>query len=261
MAKTFVVSGVNYANSAFDVVSLSGSTPCTAIELSASTATVSNLVDGSITLTATVTPSNTTDSISWQSSDETIVSVSGGALTAIAPGTATITVTCGSCSATCTVTSRIFLVENFAKVAGLWAGCDNYYKAGGNGLPYTDPSDSRGLIVATTGTLSLYNSQYYPVMIPSNTTKVRVDAGSSGLKGANFIACSSKQAVSGQSTVALAIEGVTASVSGTISDFTVPVEDSDIPDVDCAVIVLIDPNYGTVTDEMLASVTVEFLAE
>lgn len=261
MAKTFVVSGANYANSALDVVSLSGSAPCTAIELSASTATVSNLVDGSITLTATATPANTTDSISWQSSDETIVAVSGGTLTAIAPGTATITVTCGSCSATCEVTSRIFLVDNIAKVAGLWAGCDNYYKAGGNGLPYTDPSASRCLIAATTGTLSLYNSQYYPVMIPSNTTKVRVDAGNSGLKGDGLIVCSSKQAVSGQPTVALAIERVTASISGTISDFTVPVEDDSIPDVDCAVIVLVDPNYGTVTEEMASQVTVEFLAE
>lgn len=261
MAKTFVVSGVNYANSAFDVVSLSGSVPCTAIELSESTATVSNLVDGSITLTATTTPANTTDSISWQSSDETIVAVSGGTLTAIAPGTVTITVTCGSCSATCEVTSRIFLVDNIAKVAGLWAGCDSYYKSGGSGLPYTDPSASRALIVSTAGTLKIYGADYYPIPIPSSAVKIRVDVGSSGLSSDGLMACSSKQAVSGQPTIALAIERVTASVSGTILDYVVPQEEGSIPNVDCAVIVLIDPNYGTVTEEMVSQVTVEFLAE
>lgn len=261
MAKTFVVSGVDYSTKALDTVSFinNNSVPCTAIELSSSTATVTNLTNGSITLTTTVTPSNTTDTVSWQSSDPTIISVTNGVLTAVAAGTATITATCGSYSATCTATSRIFLVNNILKIAGLWAGCDSYYKSGGTGLPYTDPSASRGIIVSSTGTLTVYDKDYYPFPIPSWATKIHVDVGSASLVDSSMIACSSTQAVSGNSTVALAIENVTATTSGTILEYAIPVETGNIPQVDCAIIVLRESNYSTVTDAMLEQVIVEFI--
>jgi len=57
------------------------------------------------TLTATVTPSNSTDGVSWRSDNNLIVSVDqGGRLTAKAYGKATITATSGSYSASCEVT-------------------------------------------------------------------------------------------------------------------------------------------------------------
>ena len=56
-------------------------------------------------LVATLTPSNTTDTVTWTSSGDTIATVSNaGIVTPIADGTCTITVTCGSYSATCSVT-------------------------------------------------------------------------------------------------------------------------------------------------------------
>ena len=64
-------------------------------------------VGKSATLTATITPSNATNqNVAWSSDNETVATVSNGLVTAIAPGTATITVTTadGNHAATCTVT-------------------------------------------------------------------------------------------------------------------------------------------------------------
>ena len=56
-------------------------------------------------LTAVVTPDNAADkTVTWTSSDEKIATVADGKITAVAPGTATITATAGDKSATCTVT-------------------------------------------------------------------------------------------------------------------------------------------------------------
>lgn len=57
----------------------------------------------SATLKATTAPDESTK-FTWTSSDSKVASVSGGKVTAIAPGTATITVKCGDLTATCTVT-------------------------------------------------------------------------------------------------------------------------------------------------------------
>ena len=76
--------------------------PATAIKLDKSTASLT--VGGTVTLTATVTPANSTDKVTWKTSDENIATVSGGKVTAAAPGTATITATAGAYSAKCVVT-------------------------------------------------------------------------------------------------------------------------------------------------------------
>lgn len=60
---------------------------------------------GSATLSANVSPANVDDrSVTWKSSDSSVVSVSGGVLTAQGDGTAVITASAGGKSAKCTVT-------------------------------------------------------------------------------------------------------------------------------------------------------------
>lgn len=78
----------------------------------------------SLILTATLTPSNTTDSVVWASSDETIATVTGsgskktiGTVTGIKGGTVTIRAIAGSISTTYTVT----VVENVSLPDGYTA--------------------------------------------------------------------------------------------------------------------------------------------
>ena len=77
--------------------------PVTGISLSPTTLSIE--AGKTATLTATVSPSNATNAtVTWTSSKESVATVSGGKVTAVAEGTATITATAGGKSATCAVT-------------------------------------------------------------------------------------------------------------------------------------------------------------
>jgi uncharacterized protein YjdB len=84
------------------------SVPVTGITLNKSSASL--IAGGTETLTPTIMPTNATNkNVSWSSNAETVATITAGKVTAIAPGTATITVTAedttnGVKSATCTVT-------------------------------------------------------------------------------------------------------------------------------------------------------------
>jgi len=73
--------------------------------ISLNKSSVSLYVGDTETLTATVSPSDATDkTVTWNTSDASIVTVSNGTITAMAEGTATITAKAGDQSATCEVT-------------------------------------------------------------------------------------------------------------------------------------------------------------
>ena len=75
---------------------------CTEISLSSNALTFTSIEPQ--TLTATVLPSNCTEIVTWTASPSGIVSISNGVITPLENGDCTITVTCGSQSATCSVT-------------------------------------------------------------------------------------------------------------------------------------------------------------
>lgn len=79
--------------------------PCTGITLSSNSLTFTN--NNSQTLTATVTPSNTTDTVSWSTNSSSVATVSNGVVTPQSNGSATITASCGSYSAYCSITVNI----------------------------------------------------------------------------------------------------------------------------------------------------------
>ncbi len=77
--------------------------PATGISLNKTAATI--YTGNTETLIATVEPTDTTDTVVWTSSKESVATVDNtGKVTAVAPGTATITAKAGDKTATCTVT-------------------------------------------------------------------------------------------------------------------------------------------------------------
>ncbi|MGN0824685.1 MAG: Ig domain-containing protein, partial [Candidatus Coproplasma sp.] len=79
----------------------------TGVSLNKTTVSLKMGVNESTTLTPTVSPDNATNkNVTWSSSDTTVVTVSGGAITALKAGTASITVKTedGNHTATCEVT-------------------------------------------------------------------------------------------------------------------------------------------------------------
>ena len=77
---------------------------CTGITLDRNTLTINAGTSTTVQLTATVTPTNTTDTVVWSVSPGGIVTVDNGLVTAVANGEATVTATCGTQSANCAVT-------------------------------------------------------------------------------------------------------------------------------------------------------------
>ena len=75
--------------------------PCTGLTLNTSSLTFGAI--GSQTLVATVEPSDTTDQLIWESSDDTVATVKNGVVTAVFNGNAVITARCGNYSDTCDV--------------------------------------------------------------------------------------------------------------------------------------------------------------
>ncbi len=80
----------------------------TGIELSDTTLTLE--AGSNKTLTATVNPNETLDTVTWESSDPKIAVVENGVVKAVAPGKATITATAGNAKAECVVS--VYKVEN-----------------------------------------------------------------------------------------------------------------------------------------------------
>lgn len=89
--------------------------PCTGITLDKTSLSFDG--EGTQSLVATVTPSNTTDVVVWSSSDDSIARVENGVVTAVKTGSAVITATCGSQSAICSVSVvdvKTYLYQNYS---------------------------------------------------------------------------------------------------------------------------------------------------
>lgn len=106
MSKALVIKGANFSANKVEVITLSEPIPCTGIALSQSSMTATALgVVG--TLTATLTPADTTETVAWQSSNESVAIVDAGVVTIVGVGSATITATCGNQSATCAISATV----------------------------------------------------------------------------------------------------------------------------------------------------------
>lgn len=176
MAKNaLVIKGANFAaNKLTTVTFVEDEKPCTAIALSESSKTVTTL--GNFTLTATVTPTDTTDEVLWSSSDESVATVADGVVTVVGLGSATITATCGEQTATCVIS---FPEITFAPDFGFFkrTNLTSYPNL------YAYSSSKRELLIhSLNGTKTLKNQTSdatlrYPIAVPQNTAAVTLTYG------------------------------------------------------------------------------------
>jgi len=103
MSYALKIPNVDFSDIAVEQITFIDAVPCTAVTLSANTLSFDQ-AEETQTLTATLAPINTTDILSWASSDENVATVdSSGAVTIHGIGEAIITASCGSVSASATI--------------------------------------------------------------------------------------------------------------------------------------------------------------
>jgi hypothetical protein len=129
--KTAIISLPNVPGD-IEIVAACGSIACTGVTLSK--ISHSGFEGDSFTLIATVTPSDTTDGLAWSTSNAAVATVSGGVVQLIGTGSATITATCGSKSASCAVTvAAVPKYTNLVPSSIAWLESGVY-----NGVGYKD---------------------------------------------------------------------------------------------------------------------------
>lgn len=96
---------VTLAEETYSITMAAATVPATSITLNQNSLFLySNTTPNTATLTATVEPADSTDTVSWSSSNNDVVTVKNGVVKAVGNGTAAITATAGEYSATCEVT-------------------------------------------------------------------------------------------------------------------------------------------------------------
>lgn len=176
MGKALVIKNANFYNNRIKTIAFDD-IPCTGISLSDQSISVT----GETTITATVTPADTTDAILWTSSDETIATVNNGIITPLANGTAIITATCGNYSASCEATVSIPF-----KASKLGLIVVNTTNSGTQLLPYAKKTaSSRNISFGTTeggypalglaGDMDM--GDIYPYPIPAGAKTITVSGG------------------------------------------------------------------------------------
>lgn len=119
---TTVITATCGSHSATMEITVKGGTEsvnCAGISLSAQSLTFTSA--GTQTLTATVIPSGCTDPITWESSDDSVVTVEEGIVTAVGNGNAVVSAVCGSFRAQCSV-SVSGLAENLLRGKAWYVG-------------------------------------------------------------------------------------------------------------------------------------------
>lgn len=260
MAKTLVIKGANFSTNKVATVVFADK-PCTGISLSDGSKSME--FGDTYTLTATVTPSDTTDSVVWTTSNSSIVTVNAGVLTAVGSGSATITATCGSYSATCSVTVATATMHG-TNISGHRLNPATAVESGGNGLGYLGSSSKYGAIVASTGDLPLYvyGSGYqetvYPYKIPQNTAKIRITSTNASLTQASVGMFNSQTNAGSEFSTA-----VKFIYSTELTDFSNGVVEANIPTLsgqptlDSIVVSL--KSSEAFTDNDFSGVTIEFV--
>ena len=182
MGKALVLTGTDFSLNKLTTVVIGDVIPCTALSFDINVMSFDNLSETK-TITATKTPSNTTDGISWVSSNTSVATVANGVVTPKGAGSATITATCGQQTATCSVSisldpeyvlvagfnvSRASAGGNFAYVEKMSAATNNQH------LLAADSSDENTYPLTYDSSLDTTPYRFVPIIMPEGKTKIRI---------------------------------------------------------------------------------------
>lgn len=171
MAKTLVINGADFSSNYVEKIVFGDEIPCTGISFDSSTITVDNYEP--VDIDYTVIPSNTTDAVTFETSDSDVAVIENGKIVAVGIGQCTITAHCGSFSDTATINVNIKYIAS--AVFGYISHMNNY--------GYVVNSMNRLAIGADiTQRIPFYALDYsgggannlYPIIVPKNATKMRV---------------------------------------------------------------------------------------
>ncbi len=143
--------------------------PATGIELDQSAVTLDK--GETVTLTATITPADTTDGYIWSSSNPAVATVVNGVVTAVGAGNATITVTTtNGMIATCVVTVVVEDDDNGNDDGGQETKDGVTYEIKGDGVTITD-IDKNVAKVVIPDTVTINGKVYKVTSLPKNAFK------------------------------------------------------------------------------------------
>ena len=124
MGKALIIKGADFSANKVTTITFADN-PCTGLGFA--TDSISITGNESVEVEYTVTPADTTDAITWVSSDTSVVTVTGGILTPVGIGTATITATCGNFSASATISVSIAYIPAYKFASGAHASGRAFY--------------------------------------------------------------------------------------------------------------------------------------
>lgn len=256
MARTLVIKNADFSANKVTTVVFNDK-ECTGITLNADTLSIKK-VGNTGTLTATVTPVDTTDAIIWQSSDNNVATVLGGVVTAVGIGEATITAVCGSHSASCAVTVTHIAELSFTlnKVLVIPSGDDKTYFQGGN-------LSNSAYAYSEIGTKKLYygsaSAGQYPLVIPAGAEKIIITCAGFKVKGFWASSTTATQSASTQCYVYPVDDFGTYGAEGS-RVVTIPDRSEGTYANMDAVVFDFEYQNGTITEEAVNAIVVEFAA-
>lgn len=274
MSKALVIKGANFSANKVETVTIGESVPCTDISLSESAIALDTLNE-TVTLVATLTPSNTTDNLSWASSNENVATVADGVVTCVGVGSATVTATCGNQNAMVSVscTDLVTLNDSYSILPG-------YRYSGSLDLSATPPHDGVGLTAdqssetfySDENTLNGYraficNSSTqelvagkYPIPIPSGANQMTITVPATVISGGYRIRAVLLNANEQQTYVSGAIDGNAAKGVGAINQNSgtdpLVINLSNYPGANAFVVSVKD--NGSTTPDNIGDVAVKF---